>query len=668
MTPPEEEPVSEPVIKTVTGPEPESVSIGFRFDGASSKDEKYVTLIDNLLSNSQAGLIDINLNQEQKVLDAGAYTQFYTDYGMHVFYGKPRDGQSLNEVKDLLLGEIEKIKEGDFDEWLIHAVINDLRLSELYQQESNFRAYRYVDAFVQRVNWEDEVNFINELEKIDKDELVRFARKYYKDNYVIVYKEKGTDTTKVKIEKPQITPVELNRDAQSEFLKNFVNGPADKMKPVFVDFKKAIRNTNLKSQARLDYIKNKTNELFTLSYIINMGKNHMKELPVAINYLKYLGTDKYSPEEIKQEFFRLGIDFDVNTGLDRTVITISGLNRYFEEGVQLLEHLLANVKADQKVYNEYVEGILKKRSDAKLNKGTILWSAMVNYGKYGPISPYTNTFSGEELKIINPEYLTRLIHDLYSYQHSVFYYGPRTLDEVQIILSMYHDTPDKLLEYPPEFEFIERPVSENKVYFVDYDMVQLNMVSMSRDGPFNVKLIPPARLFNEFYGSGFTSIVFQDIREARGLAYTAYATFAIPADKDYSHYIYTYVGTQSDKLTDAHDAMSNLMNHMPEAGIQFEAAKEAIITRIETGRITKDDIFWTYLANQKRGIDYDIRKDIYEYARNAGIEQMEDFFDEYIRGNKYIYLVIGNKEDIDMKALGKLGKVEELSLEEIFGY
>lgn len=668
FNPPKEDPIKEPVVKTVAGPEAESVHIGFRFEGANSDDEEYVTLIDNILSNSQAGLIDLDLNQQQKVLDAGAYTQFFTDYGMHVFYGKPREGQSLEEVKKLILGEIEKIKEGEFDDWLIPAVVNDLRLSELYQQENNYRAYKYVDAFIKKVNWEDEVQFIDKLEKISKDELVRFARKHYNDNYVIVFKEKGIDTNKVKIEKPEITPVELNREAQSEFLKEFVNEPADKMKPVFIDFKKAIRNTNLKSKARLDYIKNKSNDLFALSYIIKMGKNHLKELPIAINYLKLLGTEEYSPEEIKKEFFRLGIDFDVQTGLTQTVVTISGLNKSFEKGVQLLEHLLANVKADKGIYNEYVEGILKKRSDAKLDKNTILWSALVNYGKYGPISPYTNIFSEKELKIINPEYLTRLVHDLYSYQHNVFYYGPRTLDEVQIILSMYHETPDKLLEYPPEFEFIEQPVTENKVYFVDYDMVQLNIVSMSRDGHFNVKLIPPARLFNEFYGSGFTSIVFQDIREARGLAYTAFANFAIPANKDYSHYIYTYVGTQPDKLSDAHTAMSSLMNQMPEANIQFEAAKDAIITSIETERITKDDIFWTYLANQKRGIDYDIRKDIYEYVRNAGIDKMEDFFDEYIKGKNYIYLVVGNKEDIDMEELGKLGKLEELSLEEIFGY
>lgn len=32
------------------------------------------------------------------------------------------------------------------------------------------------------------------------------------------------------------------------------------------------------------------------------------------------------------------------------------------------------------------------------------------------------------------------------------------------------------------------------------------------------------------------------------------------------------------------------------------------------------------------------------------------------------YVVLGNKEQVDMEALKKFGKVKELTLEEIFGY
>ena len=107
---PEEEPIAKPMIKEVYGPEAEYMSMAFRFDGYKSEDRKYVELIDFLLNNYQAGLIDLNLVLEQEVLDAGSYSYFMKDYGTHEFYGDPREGQTLEEVKNLILNELEKIK------------------------------------------------------------------------------------------------------------------------------------------------------------------------------------------------------------------------------------------------------------------------------------------------------------------------------------------------------------------------------------------------------------------------------------------------------------------------------------------------------------------------------------------------------------------------------
>ena len=133
--------------------------------------------------------------------------------------------------------------------------------------------------------------------------------------------------------------------------------------------------------------------MFSLNYIIDMGRYHIKELGLAVNYLPYLGTDKYSPAELQQEFFKYGLNMGVYAGAERSYIYIAGLDKSFEKGVSLLEHVLNYVKPDQKAYDEYVKGIIKKRADAKLNKRTIQWTAMYNYGKYGKINPITNNLS-----------------------------------------------------------------------------------------------------------------------------------------------------------------------------------------------------------------------------------------------------------------------------------
>lgn len=662
---PQEDPIKQPIIKEVKGPKAEFLRLGFRFDGVNTPDEKYVTLIDNLLSNAQAGLIDLDLVQSQKVLSAGAYSNFYTDYGIHVFYGTTRQGQTLEEVKDLLLAEIEKIKKGEFDEWLIEAVINDMHLRAIKQQESNYKAFKFVNAFIKQVDWEESVQFINELSKITKKEIVDFANKHYKDNYVVVYKRTGKDNTVTKLEKPQITPIELNRAAESEFYKEFVSIQPEKLNPVFIDFSKEIKKENLAKGVDLNYIKNKTNELFSISYIIDMGKNNIRELPIAVNYLPYLGTDQYTPSELQQELFKLGLSMNVSTGEDRSYVTISGLDKSFGEGLKLLEHILDNVKPDQEIFDEYVQGILKKRQDNKLNNNVILWSAMLNYAKYGELSPFTNILTGKELLAMNPEFLTDILKGLYNYEHQVFYYGPRNEEDVKILLEKNQTIPETLKPHPPEFEYLEKPTDKNIVYFVDYDVVQAKIVMLSKDGEFNKDIIPESRLFQEYFGS---NIVFQDIREARGLAYSAFASFSVPGEKEKSNYIFTYVATQADKLKDATSEFLEILNDMPKAPIQFEAAREAILTKIETERITKDDIFWTYLENKDRGIDYDIRKDVYDYVKKATLEEFANFFNEYISNKKYVYLILGNKNLLNMSAMRSLGEVRELSLEEIFGY
>jgi len=666
---PKEQPISAPVEKEVVGPEAESLSLAFRFDGENSMDNKYVTLIDMLLSNSQAGLIDINLNQKQTVLRAGSYSYFMRDYGIHNFYGQPREGQSLEEVKDLLLEQLEKIKNGEFEDWMIEAVINDLELSQIRQQESNFsRAFQFVDVFIKNIPYSERLTFVDELQKITKEDLMQFAKENYSDNYVVVYKRTGENTGLVKVDKPQITPVEINREDQSEFYKELVAMESADMNPVFVDFENEVITEDLNSGIEVSYIKNKNNELFNLQYIIDMGKKHNLMLPLAFNYLPYLGTDIYSAEELQKEFFKYGLSMNVFAGDDRCYVYITGLQKSFDKGLELLEHVLANAKPDDKAYADYIDGILKKRTDDKLNKSTILWSGLLNYGKYGSFNPYTNIISENELKVIDPIQLTDLLKEIYSYKHRLFYYGSEELSSVTPVIEKYHSVPEELLPYPQAVNYVEQPTDNNNVYFVDYDMSQVNILLLAKGPSFDKTLMPPAKLFGEYFGGGLSSIVFQEIRESRGLAYSAFSAFATPSKLDQSHFIYGFVGTQSDKLKDATDALLDLMNNMPMAQKQFDLAKESIIKKIETERIIKTNIFWTYQRNLDRGIDYDIRKDVYNYCKETDMETFGEFFNKYIKGNNYSFLILGNKNEVDLNVLGELGTVKELTLEEIFNY
>ncbi|MBP7497634.1 MAG: insulinase family protein [Bacteroidales bacterium] len=663
-----EEPIKQPIIKTVYGPTAEFMNLAYRFNGKKSIDEKYITLINMLLSNGKAGLIDLNLKQKQKVLNAGSWTYILQDYGMLNLYGTPREGQSLEQVKDLLLTEINKIKKGEFPDWLLGAVINDLKLSNIKSFESNSgRASAFVDAFANSVPWADRLTFIDELEKISKQDIINFANKNFTDNYVVVYKKTGKDENVVKVEKPTITPININRDNQSEFYNNFSKIKSERINPVFVDFDKEISKTKINNNIELNYIQNNSNELFSAYYIFDMGLKNNKLLPLAFNYFKYLGTNKYSPEQLKQEFYKLGIDYGVSSGNERAYIYINGLGQSAEKGLQLLEHFINNVKADKQIYNDFVDGIIKERNNAKLDKGTILWSAMSSYAKYGKTSPFTDILSTDELKALNPEILTDIIKDLFNYKHYIFYYGSFPNNIIKSLFDKIHTTKN-LKDYPPAKIYKELSITSSQVYLVDYDMVQSNLAMLTDDGFFDPKLLPETRLFNEFYGSGLSSIVFQEIRESKALAYSAYSNYMLAQKTNNRNYLSAYIGTQPDKLKTAIDAISGMLNKMPKADKQFEVSKDDIMKKIESERITKENIFWTYLSNKDRNLYYDTRKDIYEKMKTISLNEFSAFFNKHISGKKYTYLILCNKKNIDLNLVQKLGDYKELSLEEIFNY
>ena len=173
----EEQPITSPVEVEVYGPDAAYLQMGFRFYGIASEDEKMVTLIQNLLSNRTAGLVDLNLVQQQKILQASVFSNFLKDYGDMQLYAAARDGQDLNEVKELLLGEIDKIKKGEFEEEMMEAVLNNLKLSEIRKREENYRAYFINDAFVRDIPWSDRVKFLDDLYQITKQQIVDFANK-----------------------------------------------------------------------------------------------------------------------------------------------------------------------------------------------------------------------------------------------------------------------------------------------------------------------------------------------------------------------------------------------------------------------------------------------------------------------------------------------------------
>lgn len=663
-----EEPINGVKTFNVVGPNPEAVIIGYRLPGTGTRESELLQIMDLILSNSKAGLIDLNLNQKQRVIDASSSPRVLTDYSIFTMSGRPRDGQPLEEVKDLLLSQLDLIKKGDFPDWIITAVNNNLKLEQIRGYESNrSRAGAYMDAFIRQIPWDVYVKSLERLNTVTKQEIVKFANEYFNDNYVVVYKRTGVDPNQQKVIKPTITPVSVNREAESDFVKSILNTPADEVNPVFVDYDKDIKKLKIKNDIEVLYLSNTTNELFNLYYVFDMGSNNNKMINLAVNYLPYLGTGKYSPSELQQEFYKLGCSFSVSSNFDMTFVSLSGLNENFIPALKLFEELLNDPIPDETALNNLIKDILKRRADAKLQKGSIL-SAMNSYGVYGKNSPFTNILSESELKSVKASQLTSLIKELDSFKHKVMYYGPLPEAQLKSDLDAYHDIPSVLKPVPPPQKFEQLENLEDKVYVVNYDMVQAEIIMLSLKDNFNKDNMPVISLFNEYFGGSMSSITFQEMRESKALAYSVFSTYRTPDVSDNRSYVYAYIGTQADKLPEAMKGMFELMNDLPKSDVTFNTSKNAIIQQIETERITTTNVLFNYLNAQKLGLNEDIRKHIYDNVSSLTFEDIKNFHNNNVKDSKYTIMVLGNRDKLDMETLQKYGKVEFLTLDDIFGY
>jgi predicted Zn-dependent peptidase len=663
-----EQPITAPIIKEVVGLEAENIMIAYRLPGANSKDAAILEFVDYILTNGDAGLIDLNLVQKQKLLYGGSSANSFADYSIFLLMGTPKKGQSLDEVRNLLLGQVELLKKGEFEDWLMEAVINNFRLKKYYQQqESGYAANLFLDAFVNEIDWADQVGTVDFQSKLTKQDVINFCNKYFNDNYVAVYKKQGTPEQK-KIDKPQITPIPTNRDSESTFLADYKSRKVSAIEPVFVDYDRDMSKLKAKSDVEILYKQNTVNPLFSMNYVFEMGNNNDKLLGTAFNYLDYLGTSKHSAEEIKSEFYKMACSFGVSASNDRVYVSISGLNDNFEKAFALLEERLADAVVDVQAWKNMASDVLKARVDAKANQGAN-FSRLVSYGQWGPKSSSTNIPSAEELESLDPQLLVDKIKSLKNYEHLVLYYGPLSEKQIVEAINEKHAVADKLQPVPKANGFVEQETDGNTIYLAHYDAEQIYFAMISKgEKGYNKSIEPDRQLYNSYFGGGMNGIVFQEMREARGLAYSAGASYSSPGKPDRSYYLNTMIATQTDKLADACNAFLDILNNMPESEKAFELAKESILANIRTARTLREAVLWSYLNAKEFGYDYDSRKDVFEKVKNMTLDDVKAFQKKYVKDKPYTYCILGDIDDIDMTFLNSLGKVRKLTQEEIFGY
>ena len=557
-----------------------------------------------------------------------------------------------------------------FDNDLLPSVIANKKLNFYRGLDSNDnRASIMVDAFINDEKWEDVAGKLERQSKLTKQDIVDFANKYLRDdNFICVYKQMGEDTTLKKIEKPAITPIPANREYESAFVKEIKNAQVPEIQPQFLDFKKDLTVGKTSRKLPLVYKQNTQDDLFNLVFRYEFGDEDDIRYSYAAQYLDYIGTDKKSVSAIKQAFYKLACNFSIAQSSKTLQISLNGLNENLPAALRLTEEILHHAKADKTSWNQFIDLIEKQQQDAKTNQMSN-FSYLWDYSTYGAYNPTRNAIKTADLRKMDPQELVNLLGGLNNIEHTVAYYGPYSEKQLNALLAKEHKTAKKLAAVPEGKEYKMEEIKQNEIYIAPYDAKNIYLRSYQNTGKkSDVKDGALISLFNEYYGGGMNTIVFQELRETRGLAYNAGAAYYTPVRKDEKDYFMRHIITQNDKMMDCIHVFDEITDNLPQNEASFNLAKQNLMKSIQSRRVTKAGVINAYFNAKLMGIDYDVTKLYYEQLPSLTLQDITNFEKQNIVGKPYRMVILGDEKNLDMKSLEKIAPIKRLSQEEIFGY
>ena len=654
----------------VYGKEAPALYLAWKLPSVRHEDIEALEVMDYVLQNGKCGLLDIDIDQKQELLSVWSGMSKGCDFSTYRLGGTPKEKQSLEEVRKLLLNEVEKLKKGDFDEKMLRAILRNKERGMLLGMQYNIaRVQKFITAHIFGVPYEDIVFDLARKEKVTKDDVIRVANTYFNDNYVCVLKEHNEDSNPPKMDKPEITPIEMNREASSDFYKKVMDMQAERIKPQFLDFQKDLSRSELPNGVELFYCRNTENELSQLVFIADKGSDQDPYLDFSSDLLGYLGTEKLSTEEYQRALYAEAAEAWVGSGWNETEFFLYGMRESLPAAMALMEEHVLTAQPDEAVLQEIIRDHIKNHNDAKKDQSSC-FSRLRQYGMYGAEAARKRIMTPKQMKQMNSADLLARLRSVVPAIERVVYYGPMDEDEVKHLLSESKllAKADASTRIKPERVQLQQ-VQKNEVLVAPYKANNVYINAYANWGEvYSPKDIAIISLFNEYFDGSMGGIVFQEMRESRGLCYSSWAWYARASYKGECNYFTKGVLSQNDKLNECITTLDAICNDLPLSKTAFDNAKQSLVKQIEQRRYVRDNPIWSYLSFRDLGWDHDVYEDVYKEVQQLTLDDVIKFQKERVAGRSYRYTILGNPKELDMKFLKTLGPVKKLKLKDIFVY
>ncbi|MEM9461233.1 MAG: insulinase family protein [Myxococcota bacterium] len=637
------------------------VQLAWRTIPATDADVPALIVLDRLLDSARSGLLNVDLELPGKLPAAGSYVTHRAEAGHLAVWALARDDQPLDEVETLLRGVVARVKAGDFAPEGLEAIKLGDEISRKYALESNpARVNQMLNAFVQGRPWIDAVQDERRLAEVTSEQIVEVARRYLGDDMVVLRREKG-ELPIPELTKPSITPVKIDHRRQSPYARTQQERPVPPLQPRALKHGEHFERRVTASGPLLS-TRNPYHDLFAVRYEVDRGLRREPLLCHAISLWELAGTEDTAAAELREQLHRLGTWVRTECGADQSALVITGIDRNLEASLTLVRRWLEAPRVDAAAAKQHRDNTLSLRRDHLEDPQLLDW-ALWNYAAYGERSEALNEPSNAAVAAADPTALLALVSTWLDHTHRTLYFGPRPSAELEDLLVLGKDHVATAPVEPRRF----RTAEGTQLILVHREMAKASVSVVVPIPARPPQERPLAVGLDEYFSGESTALFYQEIREARGLAYNANGGYLLGKRPGDDEGLYALLETQADKVPEALRMALTLLR-APLRDELVQAASTSLDQRVRAERISPRDVPRQIAAWDARGLREDPRLRDWEVYKRLTPAMLEELL-ESTRQAPRVIAILGDRERIDRKALeAAYGPIVEVEPQALFSY
>lgn len=634
-------------------------------------DANAMDVITDMLSNGQAGMLD-SLVSEGSLLMAHFSSLKLNDAGVGIMFVVPNLLAKTRKAEAICTDQFQRLMNGDFLDETFNTCKQKIYRDALSELEIiDGKAKKMVEVMSTGHKWHEYLDKVNSIGNLTRDDLVVVAKKYFSAPF-IRFKKKNGSYDKDRVTQPGYRPVvPKNRDAMSEYALLLEQIPVKTVPQREINLDNVAIVTPITPSVMMYSVKNEVNDMFELEIAYNRGKRADRKLAVAVSMMGMCGTDSLKKHQLEAAFQKLGASVEFECNSNFTTITVKGVDRLFDATMQLVQHLLTRVQPDEVKMLQVRKAVKAEEKTLDKDNDDVM-QALILYMALGKQSPKLQRLTYEELKSITSKQLIETFSSVKDAACTVTYTGSLPVAHVadMVRLSLpYSEDVKPYCDYESNTLTYDEPV----VFIYDMPKSRQNLIVSY----YQIEPLPTkegramAQILNSYVGGGMSSVLFQEIREFRAMAYSTSSilrstSFLLHPQDPLA--LITFVGTQADKSMDVIALADSLMNNLPMREKTLITAKQDNVNGIYNDFPTFRQLPKRISKLRLMGYKEEPNSGLKEIYDNITLDDFKTFYDSSMKKHisKRLIGIVGNKKTIDLKALEKYGRVVILKEKDLF--